>query len=133
MEAVAAWVKPETTRHMERCRIIKGMLLRPSIKWEIWKGQYRVELSSGGSLRLLILRIQMDADTDHGGKERIVFFPVYHHTLEPIVIEDPVVDAFGGGALVIDLFIGLGTAGNIGIQTDIPVRPCFDDPAISGR
>lgn len=75
----------------------------------------------------------MDADVNHGDKKRIVFFPMYHHTVEPIVIKDPVVDPFGGRALSIDLFIGIGAAGDIGIQADIPVRSCFDNPSIFGR
>lgn len=76
----------------------------------------------------------MDADANHGGKKRIVFFPMYHHTVEPIVIKDPVVDPFGGRALSIDLFIGIGAAGDIGIQADIPVRSCFDTrPYLAGE
>lgn len=75
----------------------------------------------------------MDADADHGGKKRIVFFSMYHHTVEYIVIKDPVIDPFDGRALSIDLFIGVGAVGDIGIQANIPVRSCFDNPFIFGR
>lgn len=69
----------------------------------------------------------MNADVNHGGKERIVLFPVYHHMVKPIVIEDAVVEPFGCSALVINFFIGLHA------ERDIPVRPCFDDLAIFSR
>lgn len=75
----------------------------------------------------------MDADADYGGKERVVLLPVYPHAVEPIVIENPVVDPFSGCALVIDFLISLCAAGNICIQADIPVRSCFDDPSVFSR
>ena len=74
----------------------------------------------------------MDVDADHSGKERIVFFPMNHQTVESIVIKGSVVDLFGGRVLSIDLFIGIGAAGDIGIQADIPVWSCFDNPSIFG-
>ena len=47
-------------------------------------------------------------------------------------IEDAVVDAFRGGALVIDLLISICAAGDIGVKPDVPVGPGLDDPPIFG-
>lgn len=44
----------------------------------------------------------MDTDANHGGKdkERIMYFPVNHHAVQPVIIEYPVIDPFGCCALV---------------------------------
>ncbi len=81
---------------------------------------------------LFIACIQMDADPDHGCHERIMLLCVYEHTVQAVTIEDAVVDAFRGGALVIDLLISICAAGNIGVKPDVPVGPGLDDPPIFG-
>lgn len=75
----------------------------------------------------------MDADAYHCGHERVVLFCVDHHTVQTIIIEYPVVDPFSCSALVIDFFIGIRAARDIRVQTDIPFRPGFYDPAIFRR
>lgn len=74
----------------------------------------------------------MDADANHGCHERIMLLRVNEHTMQAVIIEDTVVDAFRGGALFIDLLIGICTAGEIGVKPYIPIRPGFDDSAIFG-
>lgn len=56
---------------------------------------------------------------------RMDFQPV-----QAIIIEDPVIDAFRCGTLVINLFIGIRATGDIRVKADIPFRPGFYDPAI---
>lgn len=75
----------------------------------------------------------MDADTDHGGHERVMLFCMDHKAVQAIIIQDPVVDPFRCRTLVINLFIGFCPAWDIRIQTDIPFGPGLDDPAIFGR
>ena len=81
---------------------------------------------------LLIAGIQMDADADDGCHERIMLLCVYKHTVQAVIIEDAVVDAFRGGALFIDIPVGICTAGDIGVKADIPFGACFDDSPIFG-
>lgn len=61
------------------------------------------ELHEGCLYLLVIVGIQMDADTDHGCHERIMLLCVYEHAVQAVIIEDAVVDTFRGGTLVIDL------------------------------
>ena len=75
----------------------------------------------------------MDADSNHGGHERVVFFCMDHHAVQAITVQDPVVDPFRCRTLVINLFIGFCSAWDICVQTDIPFGPGLDDPAIFGR
>ena len=51
----------------------------------------------------------MDADADYGCKERIVLFSVNHEPMQTIIIENPVVDSFSSGSLVIDFLISFRT------------------------
>lgn len=81
-------------------------------------------------LQLLIACIQMDADADHGSKERIVTFSVNHEAMQTIIIENPVVDVFRRGSLVIDFFISCCATWYIRIKTNIPIWSCFYDSAI---
>ncbi len=74
----------------------------------------------------------MDADADHGRHARIMFLRVYEHMVQAVIIEDAVVDAFRGGALFIDILIGICAAGDIRVEPDIPFGPCFDDSPIFG-
>lgn len=46
--------------------------------------------------------IQMNADADHSDEERIMFFRMYLHTVQPVIIQDMVVDPFGRCALAVD-------------------------------
>ena len=71
----------------------------------------------------------MDADADYGCKERIVLFSVNHEPMQTIIIENPVVDSFSSGSLVIDF----RTTRYICIKADIPVGSCFyNTPVFSG-
>ena len=81
-------------------------------------------------LKLLVTCIQMDADADYGSKKRIVTFSVNHEALQTIIIENPVVDVFRRGSLVIDFFISCCDTWYIRIKTNIPIWSCFYDSAI---
>ena len=74
----------------------------------------------------------MDADTDYGRHVRIMLLRVYEHAVQAVIIKDTVVDAFRGGALFIDLPVGICATGDIGVKPDIPVGPGLDDPSIFG-
>lgn len=75
----------------------------------------------------------MDADTDHGGHERVMLFCMDHKPVQAITVQDSVVDPFRCRTLVINLFIGFCPTWDIGVQTDIPFGSGLDDPAIFGR
>lgn len=79
-----------------------------------------------------ITGIKMNADPDHGCKERIVFLPVDHEPVQCIIIQYAVIDPFRCSALLVNLFIGIGPPGNFCEQTDIPFGFCFYNPAIFG-
>ena len=53
-----------------------------------------------------------------------------HHPVQFVVIQDPVVDSFCCGALVIDLLIGFCPAGDIRVETYIPFGLCLYNTAI---
>lgn len=74
----------------------------------------------------------MDADANHGCYERIILLRVYEHTMQTVIIENAVVDAFRGYALVIDLLIGIRAMGDTNVTPDIPFEPGLDDPSIFG-
>ena len=63
-------------------------------------------------------------------KERIVFFPMNHETMQAVSTENPVVDAFRGHSLVIDFFISFRATRHICIKADIPIGPCFYNASI---
>ena len=74
----------------------------------------------------------MDADANQGCHERIMFLRVYEHAVQAVIIEEAVVNAFRGGALLIDLLINICATGDIGVKPDIPFGPGLDDPPIFG-
>ena len=74
----------------------------------------------------------MDADANHGCHERIMLLCVYEHAVQAVIIEDAVVNTFRGGALLIDLLIGICATGDTGVKPDIPVGPSLDDSPIFG-
>ena len=74
----------------------------------------------------------MNADANHGCHERIMLLCVYEHTVQVVIIEDAVVDAFCGGALLIDLLISICATGEIGVKPDTPIGPGLDDSPIFG-
>lgn len=88
---------------------------------------------SGFLQKLLIPGIQMKADANHGCEKRIMFLPVDDHPVQAIIIQDPVVDALGCCALVINFFVGISAAWDLRVETDIPLRPGLDDTAILCR
>lgn len=38
-------------------------------------------------MQQLIACGQMDTDANHGGKERVMHFPMYHHAVQPVIVE----------------------------------------------
>ena len=74
----------------------------------------------------------MDADANHGCHERIMLLCMYEHAVQAVIIEDAVVNTFRGGALLIDLLIGICATGDTGVKPDIPVGPSLDDSPIFG-
>ena len=64
---------------------------------------------------MLAACIKMDTDADHSGEERIMFFSMYLHSVQAIVIEYPVIDPFCGSTLAVDFFVSICTAWNIRI------------------
>ena len=74
----------------------------------------------------------MDADADHGRHAGIMFLRVYEHTVQAVIIEDAVVDAFRGGTLFIDILISICAAGDIRVEPDIPFGPGLDDSPVFG-
>ena len=55
----------------------------------------------------------MDADPDHGGHKRVMLFCMDHHPVQPVIVQDAVVDPLGCRTLAVDSFISLCTAGKI--------------------
>ena len=58
----------------------------------------------------------------HHGHERIMVFAVVMHCMQPIVIQDAVVDALRCGAIIIGQHPLLCPAGDGRIKPDVPVR-----------
>lgn len=75
----------------------------------------------------------MKTYSDHGCHERIMFFSVYHKSVQTIIIQDTVVDTFRCGMLVVYFFISFSTSRDVCVQPDVPLRPGFDNPSIFGR
>lgn len=46
------------------------------------------------SMKSAYARSEMDADSNHGGKERIMFLPVNHEPMQTVIIEKHIVNAF---------------------------------------
>ncbi len=82
---------------------------------------------------LLKACIQMYADSDHGCHEGIMFFPVDHHAVQSIIVQDTVIDPFRSGALAVNLLICSCTTWDCCIKADIPVRFCLYSPSIGRR
>lgn len=74
----------------------------------------------------------MDADADHGCHERIMLLSVYEHAVQPVIVENTVVDTFCGSTLFIDILISICAAGDSGVEPDIPFGAGLDDPPIFG-
>ena len=74
----------------------------------------------------------MDADPDHGGHKRVMLFCMDHHPVQPVIVQDAVVDPFRCGTLVINLLISVCAAGDFCIKPDIPFRSGFNDSPIFG-
>ena len=55
------------------------------------------------------------SDANHGRHERIMLLRVYKHAVQPIIIQDTVVDAFRCGSLLIYLLISFRTPWDIRI------------------
>lgn len=77
-----------------------------------------------------IPRIQMDADADRHGQEGIMLFCMDPHGMQPIVIQDAVVDPLGSSTVLISLLPQLGLAHHRGIEADVPVRLGMDSAAV---
>ena len=46
----------------------------------------------------------MDAYPDDHSHERIMLFRVDHHGVKPVMVQDPVIDPFRAGAVIIGAF-----------------------------
>ena len=57
---------------------------------------------------------------------------MYSHIMQMVVIEYPVVDPFGSGTVVIDLFVLFRTSRNRGVEPDIPGGFGVDAPPVRG-
>lgn len=77
--------------------------------------------------------IQMNADTDDHGEERIPFPGMDSHIVQMVVVKDTVIYPFAGSAVIVNLLIFFRAACNGRIKTDIPFRFCVNAPAIRGR
>ncbi len=74
----------------------------------------------------------MQAYSDHGCHERIMFFRMDEHALQAVTVQDVVIDAFRGSAMVIDLLISVRATRDFGVKPDVPFGAGLDDPPISG-
>ena len=79
---------------------------------------------------MLISCIQVNADANHSSEKGVMLFCVDFHLMQAVVIQNPVVNSFCRGALIVDFLISLRTAGDIGVETDIPFRFRLNNPAI---
>ncbi len=74
----------------------------------------------------------MKAYSDHGCHERVMFLRMDEHALQAVIVQDAVIDAFRGGALVINLLISVRATWDFGVKPDVPFELGLDDPPISG-
>ena len=68
----------------------------------------------------------MNAYSDHGRHERIVLLCMDEHAVQAVIVQDAVVDAFCGSALVVYFLIRIRAAWDFGIKSDIPFGPGLD-------
>ncbi len=74
----------------------------------------------------------MKAYSDHGRRERVMFLRMDEHAVQSVIVQDAVVDTFRGGALVINLLIGIRATRDFGVKPDVPFGAGLDDPPVSG-
>ena len=74
----------------------------------------------------------MDADTDHGCYERIIFFCVDENAVQAIVVKDMVNDTLRGSPLIIALLISICAAWDLCIKPDVLLRLGSNDSLIFG-
>lgn len=72
----------------------------------------------------------MDADADDHGHERIMLFRMDHHRVKLVMVQNPVVDPFRAGAVIIGIFPFLCSPGDRRIQPDVPFGFCMDGPSV---
>ena len=72
----------------------------------------------------------MDADPDDHGHERIILFRVDHHGVKSVMVQNPVIDSFRAGAVIIGSFPLFCAPGDRRIQPDVPFGFGMDGPAI---
>ncbi len=54
------------------------------------------------------------------------------HAVQPVIIQDTVVDTFCGSALVIDFLISVRDTWDFGVKPDVPFGSGLDDPSVFG-
>lgn len=74
----------------------------------------------------------MKAYSDHDCHERVMFSGMDEHAVQPVIVEDTVIDTFRGGALVIDLFISVRATRDFGVKPDVPFGVGLDDHPVPG-
>ena len=74
--------------------------------------------------------IQMYADADRHGHEGIMLLCMDPHGMQPIVIQDAVVDPLRGGTVLVSLLPLCGLAHDRRIEPDVPVRLGMDRATI---
>ncbi len=89
------------------------------------------------SLRFLLCSllqscIQMDADADDHGEERIAFPGVDAHIMKMVIIEHPVIYPLAGSTVIVNCLIFLRPPCHGSIEADIPVRLGVDAASIGG-
>lgn len=82
---------------------------------------------------LLIACIEVQADPDHGSQEGIMFPCMDFHPVEPVDVQNLVVNALRCGSLVINFPVLLSSARHFRVQPDVPVSFCLDHPPVFGR
>lgn len=63
----------------------------------------------------LVYSIEMDIGAYKHSKERVPLFSTYSHSMETVVVQDPVVYAFTAGPISVYIFPSCGSTGDRGI------------------
>ena len=74
--------------------------------------------------------VQMDADPNDHGHERVMLFGMDHHGMKTVMVQNTVVDPFRAGTVIIGIFPLLCSPGNRSIQPDIPFCFGMESPSI---
>lgn len=72
----------------------------------------------------------MDAYPDDHSHERIMLFRVDYHGVKPVMVQNPIIDPFRAGAVIIGAFPFFCAPGYRSIQPDVPFVLCMNGSAI---